>query len=270
MAHLTRRTFLAASSAAVGAASAGEVASAVIRRVDGGVPDLFPTQEADAVREVVGASHTDIEAVREAVTRRPSLAKASWDWGFGDWESALGAASHMGRPDIAGLLMAHGARPNLFTFAMLGQVDDVRAVCEANPGIQRSVGPHGTFTLMRHARMRGEGASDVIAYLEELGDADIPQPDLGMDEEAAGFYTGEYVPEGAPGVVFRIAYRPDWGVLTFGRDDRAVRSLFSRGGHVFNPAGAEAVRVVFDGDGERASSLEIIDGGLRLAARRAS
>jgi hypothetical protein len=31
------------------------------------------------------------------------LARAAWDWGFGDWETALGAASHMGsrpiRPD---------------------------------------------------------------------------------------------------------------------------------------------------------------------------
>ncbi|MCH8004828.1 MAG: ankyrin repeat domain-containing protein, partial [Planctomycetes bacterium] len=45
------------------------------------------------MEEVVRYSHFDIDAVHELITDRPALAKASWDWGFGDWESALGAAS---------------------------------------------------------------------------------------------------------------------------------------------------------------------------------
>ncbi len=85
----------------------------------------FPSQDPALVRETVAAAHTRIERVRELVEASPALAKAAWDWGFGDWESALGAASHMGRVDIAELLIAHGARPNLFTFAMLGQLDVV-------------------------------------------------------------------------------------------------------------------------------------------------
>ena len=56
-------------------------------------------------------AHGNVRRVRELVEDRPSLAKASWDWGFGDWEDALGAASHMGNREIAEYLIGHGARP---------------------------------------------------------------------------------------------------------------------------------------------------------------
>jgi len=57
----------------------------------------FPTQDPDVVREVVTVAHFNIKRLRELVDRRPTLARAAWDWGFGDWETALGAASHMGK-----------------------------------------------------------------------------------------------------------------------------------------------------------------------------
>src|SRR5262245_33966332 len=55
----------------------------------------FPRQEAKLVAEVVGASHTNEARVRELVNAHPALVNAWWDWGFGDWESPLGAASHV-------------------------------------------------------------------------------------------------------------------------------------------------------------------------------
>src|SRR5262244_3402157 len=58
------------------------------------VADGFPTQPAELVREMVTVAHFDLKRVKELVEARASLAKASWDWGFGDWETALGAASH--------------------------------------------------------------------------------------------------------------------------------------------------------------------------------
>ena len=66
-----------------------------------GISPLYPTQDYEIVREVVGAAHARFDRVKELVTERPELAKATWDWGFGDVETALGAASHMGRKDIA-------------------------------------------------------------------------------------------------------------------------------------------------------------------------
>jgi hypothetical protein len=59
--------------------------------------DDFPRNDPARVQSVVGASHGNLDLVRALVSEQPALAKASWDWGFGDWETPLGAASHTGR-----------------------------------------------------------------------------------------------------------------------------------------------------------------------------
>ena len=68
------------------------------------------------VEAMVSKSHFDLEGVEKLVTTRPELAKASWEWRFGDFESAIGAASHVGRRDIVQYLLQKGGRPTLFTF----------------------------------------------------------------------------------------------------------------------------------------------------------
>lgn len=50
----------------------------------------------------------------------------------------------------AEVLIEHGARPNLFTFAMMGDLRVVRALVDAHPGIRGLHGPHG-LTLLHHA-----------------------------------------------------------------------------------------------------------------------
>lgn len=72
--------------------------------------------------------------MRMMLAEHPALAKCSWDWGYGDWESALGAAAHTGRREIALTLIEHGARVDLFAAAMLGMTDVVRAIVAAQPG----------------------------------------------------------------------------------------------------------------------------------------
>ncbi len=166
----TRRTFLVGSSA--GLVLAGVSSTAMLSLQGGGspatasvspaeapapaLPDSWPTQPPDLAREMVGASHGRVERVRELLAVHSSLARAAWDWGFGDWETALGAASHVGNREIAELLLAHGAQPTIFSAAMLGQVATVRAFIEAAPGIQKTAGPHG-LTLLHHARAGGGG-----------------------------------------------------------------------------------------------------------------
>ena len=105
----------------------------------------------DATREFVGNAHGDVEAVLAALEADPTLANAAWDWGGGDWETALGAASHMHRRDIAELLLAHGARMDVFAAAMLGEAGIVRAILDAHPEMRDAKGPHG-IPLRDHAQ----------------------------------------------------------------------------------------------------------------------
>ena len=114
----------------------------------------MPRQDPALAKETVGVSHRDIKRVRELVERQPALARAAVDWGFGDWETALGAAAHTGRREIAEFLLANGAQPTMFSAAMLGQLDVVKAFVAASPGIQRTPGPHG-IPLLAHARAGG-------------------------------------------------------------------------------------------------------------------
>lgn len=71
--------------------------------------------------------HSDLPMVKQLVEREPGLINASIDWGAGDWETALGGASHMGRKDIVEFLLAKGARLDLFCAAMMGQLEAVRS-----------------------------------------------------------------------------------------------------------------------------------------------
>jgi len=125
-----------------------------------------PALDRDLVREFVANSHGDLEAVRSALAGEPALANAAWDWGGGDWETALGAASHMGRKDIAEFLIERGARVDIFAAAMLDAVDAVRALLDAFPPLLHASGPHG-IPLRAHAE-KGEAAG-VLALLDERG-----------------------------------------------------------------------------------------------------
>src|SRR5260221_9435364 len=73
------------------------------------------------------SAHGNVVRLKELVGRRPALAKVSFDWGFGDWETAIDAASHVGYRELAYLLIANSARASIFFAAMLGQLDAVKA-----------------------------------------------------------------------------------------------------------------------------------------------
>lgn len=113
---------------------------------------------------MVANAHGDLDYVRTALAEDPTLANAAWDWGDGDWETALGAAGHMGRRDIAELLLAHGARLDLFVAAMLGELEIVQSILTAHPEMRDANGPHG-ISLLRHAEAGGEPAQAVVELL---------------------------------------------------------------------------------------------------------
>lgn len=124
--------------------------------------------EAELVHTFVAVSHGDLAQVKELLEREPRLVNATWDWGGGDFETALGAAAHTGQKDIAHYLLAHGARLDIFAATMLGHLDIVRAMLQAFPDALHTPGPHGIL-LIAHARVGGEDAAAVLAYLESLG-----------------------------------------------------------------------------------------------------
>jgi hypothetical protein len=72
--------------------------------------DKGPPLDSALVHEFVLKAHGDLERVRELFEQEPTVVNAAWDWGGGDWETGLGAASHVGRRDIALFLLEHGAR----------------------------------------------------------------------------------------------------------------------------------------------------------------
>lgn len=109
----------------------------------------------DLVSAFVGAGHNNLPRVKELVAQEPALVFAAWDWGGGDWETALGGASHTGHRDIAEYLLSQGARIDAFCAAMLGEREVLRALLVANPSVATTKGPHG-YTLLYHAAISGD------------------------------------------------------------------------------------------------------------------
>jgi hypothetical protein len=266
---VSRRAFIAAAPAL----AAAPLRAAVPQPA---VADGFPAQPAELVKETVGVSHGNLDRVRQLVDARPALAKAAWDWGFGDWESAIDAASHVGNRPIAEYLISKGARPTLFTAAMFGQLDLVKAAVTASPGIQRTRGPHG-ITLLAHARAGGEKASEVARFLESLGDADPAYAPAALSAAERASIVGLYLFGTGPADRFEIG-EGKGGNVTILRPGGTVRGLVHLGSLQFHPVGADAVRVRFDLTAgpstplgtSRAAALSVHDPDLLVTAKRSA
>ena len=127
--------------------------------------DKGPPLGQELVDEFVLKAHGDLEAATAMLEREPALVNCARDWGGGDWETGLGAASHIGRRDIAELLLARGARMDVFAAAMLGETEIVRAMLTAHPEWRDARGPHG-IPLVKHAETGGEQAREVLELLQ--------------------------------------------------------------------------------------------------------
>jgi hypothetical protein len=203
--------------------------------------------------------------VKAMVTRHPELAKASWDWGLGDWETALGAASHVGNRPIAEYLLEQGAPPTIFSSAMLGQLDVVKAMIAAQPGLQRVRGPHG-LTLMSHARAGGAAAASVLAYLESIGGANDPVPSVPLTAAERALVVGRYAFGAGPRDVFVIDEVRE--ILGMTRVGASRRNLVHRGEWTFTTVGAESVRIKMNRAGDRVDSLTVAGPDVVLTATR--
>jgi hypothetical protein len=179
----TRKQFLIGSSAAAvglfcgrgllqaqpASGPSGPAQSATPESVDN-VPDFpehHPQLDRPRVKRFVIAGHGNLPAVKAMLAEEPNLINGAIDWGNGDFETALGGASHMGYRDIAEYLLEHNARMDIFAATMLGQIEIVTAAVAAFPNIVYVPGSHG-IPLIAHAEKGGPAAKKVLEFLRPL------------------------------------------------------------------------------------------------------
>lgn len=128
------------------------------------------------VQDFIIYAHSDLDMVKKLLDKEPGLINGMIDWGGGDWETALGGASHMGRRDIVEFLLEKGARIDIFCATMMGQFDAVKSFLTLQPKLIDSRGPHG-FTLHFHAQLAGKDSKKMLDYLQSIKKIEIkPNP----------------------------------------------------------------------------------------------
>lgn len=127
-----------------------------------------PPYAPDLVKDFVGAGHKDLSKVQAMVAEHANLVHSKYDWGNGDFESAIEGAGHVGNRAIAEYLIDAGSRVTLFVLATLGKTALVKPVLEAYPKLIFANGPHG-FTLLHHAKLAGKDGEELYNYLQEKG-----------------------------------------------------------------------------------------------------
>ena len=131
-------------------------------------PEHDPQIDRARVKRFVIAGHFNLEAVKEMLAEEPGLINGAIDWGKGDFETALGGASHMGRRDIAEFLLEHNARMDIFAATMLGKLDIVKAAVAAFPNIVNVPGPHNIPLIAHAEKGGGDAAKAVLEFLRPL------------------------------------------------------------------------------------------------------
>ncbi len=234
----------------------------------------YPSIDDALVLEIVTLSHFNLDGVKKLVNNRPELARATWDWAFGDWETALGAASHVGRPDIANFLMSKGARPGIFTYTMLGNYDAVKAMIDGTPGIEAIAGPHG-ISLLQHAQAGLKSGSlskkqmtesnKLISYLEKLGTANPKAVTLPITSADQIKYVGDYMfgDKSNAGVTIKQA---DQRYLTLGKLGKFGGALYQKSSNVFTYSGTSSIEISFSIENNVVKSLTITEPNLTLKA----
>ncbi|MCB1602892.1 MAG: hypothetical protein KDI66_22945, partial [Xanthomonadales bacterium] len=94
---ISRRTFLARG---IGASSLMLFSPFQMTAIAGPQEDKAPLDRM-IVEEFVRVAHSDLDKVKAMLEETPHLLNAAWDWKKGDFETAIGAAGHMGLKDTA-------------------------------------------------------------------------------------------------------------------------------------------------------------------------
>lgn len=106
----------------------------------------------ELILEFVLAAHKSFDETKKILEKYPLLLNCTSQFKKGDFETAVGGASHMGRRDIVDYLVSKGARLDIFNYAFLGYDDFIKKIVTDYPYLLNSYGPHG-FTLLHHAEV---------------------------------------------------------------------------------------------------------------------
>ncbi|MFT3883266.1 MAG: hypothetical protein QM703_26885 [Gemmatales bacterium] len=182
-----------------------------------------------------------------------------------------GAASHTGQRGIAEFLLERGARIDIFAAAMLGYTAVVKSFVAAQPGVQRTLGPHG-ITLLSHAKAGGKQARETLDYLLSLGDADKSLPVAALPADRKEAFLGKFVSE-ETGVRLECRFNRDGKLMIEIQQAEAApvtRLLIHAGDDEFYTPGVPGVRLKFVVESGKATTLSIRGTDLALNSKRIS
>lgn len=97
----------------------------------------------ETINEFVVASHFDLPKVKELLAHHPDLLNENAEW----IETPVQAAAHVNNREIVEYLLEQGAPLDICTAAMLGRLDDVRALLAENSDLKDAHGSHNLNVL---------------------------------------------------------------------------------------------------------------------------
>jgi uncharacterized protein len=120
----------------------------------------------DQIKEFVIAGHGNLGQVKSMLEMDSELLEVKHPWSETDFESALQAASHVGNAPIAMYLLEKGAKLEITTAAMLGNLSAVKKFLDTDPSLIAAIGGHG-ISLLTHGIISGN--PEVVDFLTSIG-----------------------------------------------------------------------------------------------------
>jgi len=116
--------------------------------------------------------HMNFEGVKEAIAQFPEIVNS---YNPEIFESALGAAGHVGNRPIALYLLAHGADLELAAAVMLGMKEEARELIAADPSLLKKGGAHH-ISIGYHAVLSGD--QEMVELIWNAGEQEAVQKSL--------------------------------------------------------------------------------------------
>jgi ankyrin repeat protein len=98
---------------------------------------ITPPQE--VIDQFVGNAHGNFAKVKDLLQEYPSIINSNASW----VETAVEAAAQTGQVEIVNYLLEHGAKFDICTAAMLGNLGRIQELLKDDPGLINARGAHG-------------------------------------------------------------------------------------------------------------------------------